>query len=133
MEQFNNYFIDVIKGKYFQFSGRAPRREYWFFVLFSVVIGFVLGIIDGIVGTTLSLGTDPMGQPVLIGILGLIFNLALLIPSFNIGVRRLHDTGKSAWWILIALIPLIGALVLLYFLVIPSQEGDNQYGPYPTN
>ena len=93
----------------------------------------MLGIIDGIVGTTLSLGTDPMGQPVLIGILGLIFNLALLIPSFNIGVRRLHDTGKSAWWILIALIPLIGALVLLYFLVIPSQEGDNQYGPYPTN
>jgi uncharacterized membrane protein YhaH (DUF805 family) len=111
----------------------SSKTEYWYFILFGFIIGFVLGIIDGIVGTTLTLGTDPMGQPVLMGILGLIFNLALLIPSISIGVRRLHDTGKSGWWLLIGFIPILGALVLLFFFVTPSQEGVNNYGSYPTN
>jgi uncharacterized membrane protein YhaH (DUF805 family) len=133
MEQFNNYFIDVIKSKYAQFSGRAPRREYWYFLLFSIIIGFVLGIVDAVAGTMLTLGTDPMGQPILMGMLGMIFNLALLIPSIAIGIRRLHDTGKSGWWLLIGFIPILGALVLLFFFVTPSQEGDNDYGSYPTN
>lgn len=133
MEQFNNYFLDVIKSKYAQFSGRAPRREYWFFILFGFIISFILGFVDGIAGTTLTLGTDPMGQPIQTGILGMIFSLAILIPSIAIGVRRLHDIGKSGWWLLVGLIPLLGALVLLFFFVLPSQEGDNEYAPYPTN
>ncbi len=133
MEQFNSYFVDIIKNKYFQFEGRAPRREYWFFVLFSVIIGLVLGLIDGILGTGLTLGTDPMGRPIQVGILGILFNLALFIPSIAIGVRRMHDIGKSGWWLLIPLVPIIGIFILLYFLVVPSQEDDNEYGSYPTN
>lgn len=133
MEQFDHYFMDVIKNKYFQFSGRAPRREYWYFVLFSIIISLILGFIDAFAGTMLTFGTDPMGQPIQTGLLGIIFSLGLLIPSIAIGVRRMHDIGKSGWWLLLAIIPLIGALVLLYFAIMPSQNGNNQYGLYPAD
>lgn len=135
MEQFNSYFMDVLKNKYFQFDGRAPRREFWYFTLFYIIVYIVLGIIEGLFGLGIPMATDPqtgmpMGQ---IGILSLLFSFALLIPSLSISFRRLHDIGKSAWWILLALIPIIGGLVLLYFYITPSQEGDNQFGSYPTN
>jgi len=133
MEQFQNYFVDVLKSKYFLFSGRAPRREYWYFVLFSIIVSILLGIIDGVVGTMLTLGVDPQGMPIQTGILGLFFSLFMLLPATGIAVRRLHDIGKSGWWYFIVLIPFIGILVLLYFLVTPSQEGENQFGPYPVN
>lgn len=133
MEQFQHYFLDVLKSKFFQFSGRAPRREYWYFVLFSLIISFLIGLIDGVAGTMLTFGVDPNGIPIQTGIIGLLFSLFLLIPSIGIAVRRLHDIGKSGWWYLIVLIPLIGILVLLYFLVMPSQEGENRFGAYPTN
>lgn len=111
-----NYYLSVLK-KYAVFSGRARRAEYWYFVLFNNIIIIVLGIIDGVIGSG--------------GILGGIYYLAVLIPVIAVSVRRLHDTNHSGWWLLISLFPLIGAIVLLVFLVRDSQPGQNQYGPNP--
>ncbi len=87
------------------------------FFLFNLIISIVLVFIEGIVGSP--------------GVLGLLYSLALLIPGIAVAVRRLHDTSRSAWWLLIAFIPLIGAIVLLVFMVMDSQQGENQYGPNP--
>ncbi len=112
-------FADAVRSvlsKYVTFSGRARRSEYWWFVLFTAIVYIVAGIIDAAAGTQ---------------VIGLLVGLALLLPSLAVGVRRLHDTGRSGWWILIALIPLIGAIVLLVFSVQDSQPGSNNYGPSP--
>lgn len=116
-----NYYLSVLK-KYAVFSGRAQRAEYWYFVLFNLIISIVLGIIDGVIGS----GTETS-----IGILGGIYSLAILIPGLAVSVRRLHDTNHSGWWLFISLIPLIGAIVLLVFMVRDSQSDQNQYGPNP--
>ena len=114
-----NYFLDVITKKYAEFNGRATRSEYWYFVLFSIIAYVIAGIVDGfLVGVT-------GGYPVLSILLGLGF----LIPSIAVAVRRLHDIGKSGWWYLIAFIPLVG-LILIAFFVMDSKD-DNQYGPNP--
>ena len=118
-----NWFLDVVKNHYADFSGRARRSEYWYFVLFYVLIDFGLAIVDRITG----LHAGASGVGVLVGI----FVLAMLIPSIAVAVRRLHDTDRSGWWLLIALIPLIGAIVLLVFYVQEGSAGDNQYGPSP--
>ena len=109
------YFIDPIQKHYVDFAGRATRKQYWMFVLFSVIISIVLGVVDAVIGKQ---------------ILGGIYSLAVLLPSLAIAARRLHDVSKSAWWLLIALIPLAGALVLIYFLVQDSHP-DNDFGPSP--
>lgn len=117
-----NWYIDVLK-KYAVFSGRARRKEYWFFFLFNLIISIILGVIDNATGTF-----DPETG---VGILGTIYLLAVLIPAIAVTVRRLHDTGRTGWWILISFIPLIGAIVLLVFLVFDSEPESNQYGPNP--
>lgn len=111
-----NWYIDVLK-KYAVFNGRARRKEYWMFVLFNLIIAFVLGFIEGLAGGP--------------GVVGLIYSLAVLIPGIAVSVRRLHDTDRSGWWLLIALVPLIGAIVLLVFMVQDSNPGENQYGSNP--
>ncbi len=108
------YFLGAYK-KYADFTGRARRKEFWMFVLFYFIFSIVLGIIDGIIGVQL---------------LGLLFSLGSLIPSLAIGARRLHDTGRSGWWQLLYLIPLIGLIIMIVFLVQDSQA-DNEYGPNP--
>jgi uncharacterized membrane protein YhaH (DUF805 family) len=105
------------------FEGRARRREYWFFVLFYILISVVLSMVDRVLG----LYNEAYGM----GPLGGIFCLAVLIPSIAVGVRRLHDTGRTGWWLLIGFIPLIGAIVLIVFFVLDSQPGTNAYGPNP--
>lgn len=109
--------------KYAQFGGRARRKEYWYFTLFNIIFSFTLGFIDGLVGSF-----DP---EIGIGLLGGIYSLAVLIPSIAVAFRRLHDTGRSGWWLLIGFIPLIGAIVLLIFMVSDSSEEENQYGVSP--
>jgi uncharacterized membrane protein YhaH (DUF805 family) len=111
-----NWYLDVLK-KYAVFTGRARRKEYWMFALFNVIIAIALGIIEGIVGGP--------------GVLGGLYGLAVLIPSIAVGVRRLHDTGRSGWWILIGLVPVIGFIVLIVFFTTDGQPGTNQYGPNP--
>jgi uncharacterized membrane protein YhaH (DUF805 family) len=117
-----NWYLQALK-KYADFSGRARRKEYWFFVLFYVIILVVLMVIDGFVGTQIG-GAG-------FGILTCLYALAMLIPALAVTVRRLHDTGRSGWWILIQLVPLVGWIVLLIFLFIDSQPGQNAYGPSP--
>lgn len=109
--------------KYADFSGRARRKEYWMFTLLLVVLGFVLGIVEGVLGLSGAVG--PYGP------LSLLFLLAIIVPSIAVGVRRLHDTGRSGWWMLIALVPFIGGIVLLVFYVLDGTRGPNEYGPDP--
>jgi uncharacterized membrane protein YhaH (DUF805 family) len=117
-----NWYLEALK-KYAVFSGRARRTEYWMFILFNIIITVVLALIDILTGTF-----SPQAG---VGLLGGLYALAVLIPSIAVTVRRLHDTGRSGWWILIGLVPVIGTIVLLIFMVQDSQPGENQYGPNP--
>ncbi|MGY6661696.1 MAG: DUF805 domain-containing protein [Glycocaulis sp.] len=113
-------FMDAVKSvysNYVGFHGRARRSEYWWFFLFYLIVYGVLYTID------LSL----IGYPALSGI----FALASILPSLAVAVRRLHDTGRSGWWILISLVPLVGFIVLIIFYVMDSQPGVNKHGPNP--
>ncbi len=111
-----NWYLEVLK-KYAVFSGRARRKEYWMFVLFNVIISIVLFAIDVVAGTQ--------------GILYLLYNLAVLVPAIAVAIRRLHDTDKSGWWILIGLVPIVGGIWLLVLMVLDSKPGQNQYGVCP--
>ncbi|MEU5540436.1 DUF805 domain-containing protein [Streptomyces sp. NPDC020362] len=113
-----SWFIEALK-KYAVFSGRARRKEYWMFALFSGIIYAVLAIV-AVVSKT----------PALLALPG-IFYIGILLPSLAVGVRRLHDTGRSGWWLLFALVPLAGPITLLVFTCTDSQAGANQYGPNP--
>jgi uncharacterized membrane protein YhaH (DUF805 family) len=112
--------VKTVFGKYATFSGRARRSEYWWWVLFIVVVTIVLGIIE-------------------VGVLGLaefqpisgLFSLATIIPSIAVAARRLHDLDKSGWWQLIAFIPLIGWIILIYWYVQPGMRGPNRFGEDP--
>lgn len=108
--------------KYAQFQGRSRRAEYWWYTLLVVVVSIVLAGID-----MAMLGASA-GSP---GMLGLIWAAATFIPSIAVGVRRLHDTNRSGFWLLIAFIPLIGAIVLLVFFVMDGTPGENKFGPSP--
>ena len=111
-----SWYFAVLK-KYAVFSGRARRKEFWMFGLFNIIIFFVLLFIEGIAEI------EPL--------LGGIYGLAVLIPDLAVFVRRLHDTNRTGWWMFIGLVPVIGAIVLLVFLVEDSQLDENQYGPNP--
>ena len=117
-----NWYLKVLK-QYADFSGRARRKEYWMFALFNFIFAFVLGLIDGILG----LSSSKVG----IGLLGGLYSLAVLIPGLAVTVRRLHDVGKSAWMILIVLIPIVGGIWLIVLTVIGGEPGENQYGQDP--
>jgi len=117
-----SWYLLVLK-KYAVFSGRARRKEYWYFFLFNLLITIVLLVIDDMAGTLIAEGG--------IGLLSSIYGLAVLIPFFAVAVRRLHDTDRSGWWLLIWPIPLIGAIVILVFTVQDSKPGENQYGSNP--
>ena len=112
-----NWYLGVLKN-YAVFNGRARRKEYWMFFLFNliiaVILGFVTGFIGGILGagTTLSTGTN------------VVYSLAVLTPGIAVGVRRMHDTGRSGWWLLFPFVNLI-------FLCSDGQPGQNEYGPSP--
>ena len=117
-----NWYLQALK-KYTVFTGRARRMEYWFFVLFNILISAALSVVDYFTGTY----SDVYHT----GLLGGLYSLGVLLPAIAVTVRRLHDTGRSGWWILIALVPVIGGIVLLVFMVLDSQSGDNEYGPSP--
>jgi uncharacterized membrane protein YhaH (DUF805 family) len=112
-------FVDAIKSgfsNYVNFQGRARRSEYWFWFLFTVLLGIVANLIDGMLGMYLLAG---------------LATLATILPSIAVGVRRLHDTGRSGFWLFIALVPLVGAIVLIIFFIGDSAPGANKYGPNP--
>lgn len=109
---------------YSDFSGRAGRSEYWYFFLGNVIIQFVLSLIEMSLGLQYSYG---MYGPHM-GLLTWLFWIAFIIPNLSIGVRRLHDSDHSGWFILTLFIPLVGPLVYLYFMLLPSDPTPNQYG-----
>jgi uncharacterized membrane protein YhaH (DUF805 family) len=109
--------------KYAEFSGRAGRAEYWTFSLINIVILLVLLVIAAVSAST---SHDPFGPAMVVYAA---FALAELIPALAVSVRRLHDTNKSGWWILIGLVPFVGGIVLLVFFLMEGTPGPNQFGP----
>ncbi|MEH6563744.1 MAG: DUF805 domain-containing protein [Halopseudomonas sp.] len=110
-----NWYLEVLK-KYAVFQGRARRSEYWFFILFNIIAMTILGAVDYALGMQ---------------ILAPIYVLATFLPSLAVAVRRFHDTGRSGWWVLIALVPLIGSIIYLIFMCIEGEAQANAYGPNP--
>ena len=112
-------------SNYATFSGRAPRSEFWWFILFVILGNFFLGIVDSIL-----FGRSLDGRPV--SILGALFSLAVLLPWISVSVRRLHDVDRSGWWYLLVLIPLIGPLILIVaFYISRGTPGPNRFGEDP--
>jgi uncharacterized membrane protein YhaH (DUF805 family) len=116
--------IRTVLSKYATFSGRARRSEYWWWYLFVAIVFVVASVLDRAAGLTY--GDMTYGG----GWISSIAGLALLLPNLAVGVRRLHDDGRSGWWLLIGLVPVVGIVVLIYFFI-QDSEADNQYGPYP--
>lgn len=119
--------------RYFEFSGRSRRKEYWMFALLIFLIYVVLALLSVTAGGSAELGEAPSGGAVamLVGVIFLVWGLSTIIPSIAVAVRRLHDTDHSGWWLLISFVPIIGALVLLYFYLIEGTRGPNRFGPDP--
>lgn len=109
-------FINVLKN-YANFSGRARRHEFWMFCLANLIIGLVMSVVALI--------------PFLGVLVSTVYSLAILIPSLAVAVRRLHDVGKSGWWLLICAIPLVGAILLLVWFCTDSKPEENQWGFSP--
>lgn len=103
-------------NSYAGFGGRSSRSEFWWWMLFTFIVGCVCSFISVMADTTVISG---------------LVSLAFLLPNIAISVRRLHDIGKSGWWYLLNLIPIIGSIVLIVWYCQPSQEFANEYGPVP--
>ena len=119
-----DWYLEVVK-KYAVFTGRARRREYWMFTLINslVIVGLVF-ISTFTAGTRSSV--SEMTVVVAIG-----YYIGIILPALGVSIRRLHDTGRSGWWLLISLVPLVGSILVLVFMVLDSQPGPNQYGSNP--
>lgn len=117
--------VNIVLSKYATFSGRASRPEFWWWVLAVFLANLAASALD-----TLIFGAGPdNSQPI-----GALLNLALFVPNIAVAARRLHDIGKSGWWLLLAFIPVLGLLVLIFFYVQPTQPEPNAYGapePFP--
>ena len=111
-----DWYLGVLK-QYAVFEGRARRKEFWMFALFNLVIAAALAIVGRVVG--------------LEGVLRGLYMLGVLIPALAVSVRRLHDTGRSGWWLLVVFVPLVGWLIALYFLVQAGETAENRYGSDP--
>ncbi len=128
-------FQDAVKSgfsKYAEFNGRAPRSEYWFWTLFATIVTVVAMILDGVLGTNFTMDDGYGGETSSgYGYFYLAAVLGLLLPGLAVTVRRLHDTGRSGWFFLLALIPLVGGIILLVWFCTAGAAEDNQYGPNP--
>ncbi len=111
------WYFTVLR-KYAVFAGRARPKEYWMYVLISAVVVLVLGIVNGL------MGADVPALPVY-------YSFAVLLPSLAVSVRRLHDTDRNGWWLLILLVPIVGAIAILVFMATPGGEMANRFGASP--
>lgn len=114
-----NWFLKAFK-QYATFSGRAQRSEYWFFILFYLIFYIAANIVDGFI----------ISSGIMFPFVSAIYSLVMLIPGLAVAVRRLHDTDRSGWWMLLSIIPLIN-IILIVFLVLDSTPGDNRFGSNP--
>ena len=117
-----NWYLAVLK-QYVVFEGRARRKEYWMFFLVNFFVTIVLAVLDGFTGTF-----DPESG---LGLFGTIYALGVLLPSIAVSVRRLHDTDRSGWWLLLVFLPVVGFIVLLVFMILEGISGQNRFGEDP--
>jgi|TARA_B110000914_G_scaffold220341_1_gene230260 uncharacterized membrane protein YhaH (DUF805 family) len=123
MMSFNDAVTNCLINNYMNFSGRASRSEYWFWTLFTFLVSFVSGIIDGFMfGSELG---DPLWISNIIGV-------AIFLPGLAVIVRRLHDGGRSGWWFLLSF-TIIGIIPLIIWMIMEGQDHPNEYGEVPTN
>ncbi len=118
MDDYKAFYLDILQNHYADFDGRVRRRTFWTFVLINFAISIAITVVIGILSDALA------------SMLSGLFGLAVLLPSIGLGIRRLHDTGRSGLFMLLALIPFVG-LVLLYFCALEGDAGPNEYGPDP--
>jgi len=121
--------IKTVLAKFATFDGRAMRSEYWWFALFALLVSIPLNFVDQLLVAP-ALGYESF-QEATPQFLSWLFSLAILLPSIAVAVRRMHDLNKSGWWVLIAFIPILGILLILYWFVQRGTVGGNQYGPDP--
>ncbi|GGP24644.1 DUF805 domain-containing protein [Silvimonas amylolytica] len=119
-----NWYVAVLQN-YTGFTGRARRKEFWMFALCNLIINLILRVADHLFGFFI---LTPEGS---IGILGTIYGLAVLIPSLAVAVRRLHDGDHTGWWLFMVLLPIVGSIILLVFMLQQSSPGTNRFGPSP--
>jgi uncharacterized membrane protein YhaH (DUF805 family) len=113
----------AVWGRFAEFRGRARRKEYWWFTVFNIIVALSLALLDGMIGTfSVEAG---------LGLFSGLYILVVIIPRLAVAVRRLHDTGRTGWWTLIGLIPLLGGVVLFIFTVLDSEPEANAYGVPP--
>ncbi|MDF6044139.1 DUF805 domain-containing protein [Streptomyces sp. JH14] len=110
-----HWYLDVLK-KYAVFSGRARRQEFWMFILFHFIAAIIVVVLDVVLGTSFLIA---------------IYSLAVLLPILGVFVRRLHDTGRSGWWLLFWLVPLAGPITVIVFTCLEGDRSDNAHGPDP--
>ncbi|MCI5876013.1 MAG: DUF805 domain-containing protein [Prevotella sp.] len=123
--------IKSVFSKYATFTGRASRSEYWYFTLFNIITSTLLFLLGIAIGAATG-GSDGVPGGLIVGyILYIIYGLGVLIPSLAVAVRRLHDTNNSGWLILLGLIPCVGGIVLLVFMILQGTNGENKYGDIP--
>lgn len=111
------YFLDVLTHHYVDFKGRATRKQFWLWILFCTIAIWVINF------SAMALLPEAAASAV-----ATLVNLAILLPSLSMAARRLHDSNKSAWWLLLNLLPILGGLVLFVFYLLPSTEGENRFG-----
>lgn len=116
-----NWYLDVLRN-YIGFNGRARRREYWMFIIVNMVFAFVLATIDRMIGWRL------FGEK---GVLTVLYGAFVFLPWWAVHFRRLHDTDRSAWWLLLIIIPVVGWIIIILFNCQRGTQGDNRYGPDP--
>ena len=119
-------FTDAVRlgfQRYTDFSGRSTRAEYWWWALFGLLVGIILGAVDTYTGTVGMFGNY--------GLLGILFQLSVLVPSLAVGARRLHDINMTGWWQLLHLVLVIGSIVIMVLAIKPGDGHENKYGPVP--
>ena len=118
-------FTDAIRSgfsNYIVIQGRAQRSAYWFWVLFTILGSILASIVDGMISGVSFAGTGAVES---------LFSLATILPSITVAIRRLHDLGRTGWWLLIVFVPIVGWIVLIVFFVSKGTDGDNDHGPDP--
>lgn len=113
-----HWYLEVLR-KYTLFTGRSRRSEYWYFMLFNVLVAVVLWFVDSVLRNIVGFG-----------MFGMLYSLAVLLPGIAVSIRRLHDTDRSGWWLLLAFVPIVG-LVLIWFMAQDGEAGTNRYGQNP--
>lgn len=118
MNVFTTYFLNVVKNHYFDFNSRANRQQFWMYTLVYAIIYIAFAVLTAV--------TPKIGW--IFALVNTLLGLALILPSLSITARRLHDTDHTGWWMLINLLPLVGNIIFLVFLVLPGTPGQNRFG-----